>query len=141
MSEIADRFTAALGEIERNDNLEPMLQLFDEDAVAYNPVYLQGLRGRDGVRRFWQEYRDFFASVESRFTRRLDCDSSVVVLEWVAEARLRAGGEPFQYGGVTLLTHDGQHVTKFNSYYDSAQLPPLQVQDPSTGLQTGEERR
>ncbi len=46
-------------------------------------------------------------------------------MEWVASGQLK-GGQPTEYRGVSLIEHDGQAVTAFRTYYDSAAfvVPP-----------------
>jgi hypothetical protein len=82
------------------------------------PTRRTSTRGRDGVRKFWEEYRRAFREVRSEFTAALFADGGAS-LEWASEWML-ANGSPIAYRGVSILDVDGDRVRRFRTSYDSA---------------------
>ena len=115
--EIAERFMRALQEAERTRNVDPLVELFAEDASAENPAR-EPSRGRDDVREFWTAYLDAFDRVASNFTNVSE-GGNLAVLEWTSEGAL-ASGQPISYRGVSILDTDGDAVRAFRTYYDTA---------------------
>jgi ketosteroid isomerase-like protein len=121
--ELIDRFVHALEELERFNNTKPLVALFAVDAVLLSPVYTDGIKGPEGIERFWQEYRHTFSDIASHFRRKLVCNN-VATLEWSSEGHLAGNRGTARYAGVSIFEHDGQKIRKFNTYYDTAQLFP-----------------
>ena len=113
------RFIDALQETERTRDPEKVSALFAPDAELHS--YTRDQRGSNAAV-FWKEYLDAFQSVQSRFTRVQD-EGKAAVLEWESEGALPSG-EPIRYEGVTLLEFDGDRVSRFRTYYDSAAFLP-----------------
>ena len=40
-------------------------------------------------------------------------------MEWTGKGELK-NGQPIEYRGVSIIEHDGQKVSAFRTYYDSA---------------------
>jgi ketosteroid isomerase-like protein len=116
------RFMAALNELERTRRVDAMVGLFADDAELQNPVLDRPLVGREGARRFWEEYLDFFERVASRFTTVIVEDGRAA-LEWWAEATPRGSRRSVRYAGVTILelTPDGS-IRRFRAYFDQTPL-------------------
>lgn len=114
---VASTFVSALHELERERSSDLMASLFRDDAeltrLAHAPA-----QGPDGVRAFWQEYRDTFDDIDSHFTRVTETPETVV-LEWMAVGHLSTG-RPVRYPGITVLDIDGERIVDFRTYYDSA---------------------
>lgn len=118
----AERFAAALQESEARKDPGPVAGLFGDDAELSNLAHEE--RGADGARRFWQEYLDAFGTIRSEFSAIKQADGWAL-LEWTSEGTLPAG-KPVKYRGVSILEVDGERVSKFRTYYDTAALvtPP-----------------
>ncbi|MBX9626166.1 MAG: nuclear transport factor 2 family protein [Gemmataceae bacterium] len=118
----ADRFARALQESEAKKDPGPVAGLFGDDAELSNLAHEE--RGADGARRFWQEYLDAFGTIRSEFSAIKQADGWAL-LEWTSEGTLPAG-KPVKYRGVSILEVDGERVSKFRTYYDTAALvtPP-----------------
>ncbi|MGQ9675289.1 MAG: nuclear transport factor 2 family protein [Chloroflexota bacterium] len=138
--EFIDRFIRALDELERTKDSKPIGDLFSDDAVLYNPMLTGGVRGREGVERFWQQYRGTFKDVKSLFRRRLAC-GNVGVLEWYSDGHLSDTGMPVHYSGVSIFEHDGQRIRQFNVYYDSVHLMHPSVMVPAQSRQASKVKR
>ncbi|WP_250125800.1 nuclear transport factor 2 family protein [Chroococcidiopsis sp. CCMEE 29] len=121
-SEIAERFMQTLQQIEATGDVEPLVELFTEDAELSNLAMTEPLRGHDGARRFWQKYLSVFERIQSKFTNVVEGDRTTV-LEWISEGALSTG-ESLNYQGVSILETDNGHVRCFRTYYDSAVFLP-----------------
>ena len=124
-SELAERFMRTLQEMEQSGDVEPMVELFAEEAEASNLAHREPHRGREGARTFWQEYLSAFGEVRSTFNNVVESESAIV-LEWRSEGRLPSG-EPIHYSGVSILEAEGQQVRRFRTYYDSAAFIPMRA--------------
>jgi ketosteroid isomerase-like protein len=125
------RFLDALREVEEHGNVEPMTQLFAEDARIWNPELQQPMVGREGARRFWREYKDTFATVHSEFRSVIE-GKNKTALEWTSSGTLEANRQPFQYRGVSIIEWSNGQIVRFAAYFDPralavAQLQPIEV--------------
>jgi len=131
MSEqIAQRFIEALGRLESERDLEPIVAAFAESCEVGNVLVPEQFRGRDGARTFWTEYRDAFGEVRSSF-RNVVAAEGRAALEWTSEGT-GASGEPFRYDGVSILEMADGGITRFRAYFDPAALG-RQLQHPERG--------
>lgn len=118
MHDLADRFVNALGELHSDRNVEPIVELFSDDATLDKAGVSHGARGRDGARTFWRQYRDVFDEVRAEF-RHTTTEDEVAFLEWTSTGTL-ADGSDIRYDGVSVLeSHDGV-IDTFRTYYDTA---------------------
>jgi len=117
-SEIAERFMQALINAENSGDVEPLVELFNDEAELSNLIISEPITGREGIRRFWQEYLNQFQQISSHFVSVIENDTTSV-LEWVSEGTLKTA-EPIKYRGVTLLKIESGKIRNFRSYYDSA---------------------
>lgn len=116
--QITQRFLDALAALESRRSLEAMTEVFS-NAARLSRLGRPAERGRDGVRSFWQEYRDQFGDrVESQFSRLIETEQ-VVTLEWSTDGVLSTS-RPISYTGVSVFEFDGDEITDFRTYYDSA---------------------
>lgn len=120
MTGFADRFAAALRHLEKTKETRDIVTLFARGASISNPLVQHEAGGEEAAERFWSAYRGTFAEIVSSFRHIAGADG-VSFLEWVSEGRL-ADGEAFRYGGVSVLEHDGQLISAFRTYFDSAKL-------------------
>ena len=118
--ELTENFVNALGELEKGGDVEVMMPLFAENCEIGNTASKDTLKGTEGVREFWTNYRGTFAELESAFRRRIVSDGTSA-LEWETTGR-SADGEGIRYKGVSVFEHDGEKITRFFAYFDPADL-------------------
>ena len=116
----ADEFIDALHALEESNDVERMVQLFDDDAEITNPTHAAPHRGREGAREFWRSYRETFEEIHSDFSRVVETGDTTL-LEWTSRGRGRAG-ESIAYSGVSILETRGGKVHRFRAYFDSNAL-------------------
>jgi ketosteroid isomerase-like protein len=128
----AERFVRALERAERERKVEPLLEVFSDEAEVWSVGKASAGRGPEAVRRFWREYLDAFERVESRFKDVIAQDGHVA-LEWHSDGVL-PGGKPIAYDGVSLIELEGDQVVRFRTYFD----PRLFLgEEGSRGLRRG----
>lgn len=118
MTDIVDRFVAALGDLHSNRNADPLVELFADDATLRKLGMPHEERGKEGARQFWLQYRDVFGSVDSKFQHIARSDG-IAFLEWTSSGTLSNGSE-FSYEGVSVLEAGGDTIKSFRTYYDTA---------------------
>lgn len=117
MQELTERFIDALHRLHTDDNVEPMVALFAEDAQLSKLGQQHHQRGPEGARGFWRTYRDVFDEIEATFVHTISNEGSAA-LEWTSTGTLR-GGVSVSYAGVSVLVGQ-ESITAFRTYYDSA---------------------
>jgi ketosteroid isomerase-like protein len=117
---IAERFIAALGQLEGARDVEPLVTLHGEDCDVGNVNVPERFHGPDGARRFWSEYRDTFGEVRSEF-RNVIATADRVALEWTTTGT-SVDDKPLTYDGVSILEVDGDKLTRFRAYFDPGKL-------------------
>ena len=120
----ASAFAEALQTFEQDRDLDTFARVFAPDAELLRPEQRAGEQGEDGVRAFWQQYLDQFASIRSEFSRVVEA-GQLGELEWTSKGSLGSGpeGTEVEYEGVSLLEFDDQgRVSRFATYYDTAAL-------------------
>ncbi|TFV55431.1 nuclear transport factor 2 family protein [Mycobacterium sp. PS03-16] len=118
MHDLMKRFVTALGELHENRDVDPLVELFSDDATLTKAGIPHGQHGKDGARTFWQQYRDVFDSIEATF-RHTEDGERTAFLEWTSTGTLRDGTD-FAYDGVSVLESDGDTIDAFRTYYDTA---------------------
>lgn len=118
MEELTTRFTEALQKLHTDRDAEALVALFSQDATLSKLGDQHEAQGPDGARTFWEQYRGVFDDIEATFFHTVADDSSVA-LEWTSTGSL-SGGHPFSYHGISVLEGDGEQITAFRTYYDSA---------------------
>ena len=126
-NDTARRFIAALRMVEQRRDLEPMVELFTDEAELSRLDGQDARRGPDGAREFWTEFRESFDEIKSTVVHATEGENAVA-LEWHAEGTL-PGGQDFSCTGVSVVDIDGARVTGFRTYYDSAAF----VAEPAAG--------
>jgi len=116
--ETTNRFIEALKQAEQSKDVNPLGQMFSEEA-SLSRIGQHGSRlGQEGARVFWQEYLAAFDQVRSEFTKVLQGEG-FTALEWRSE-RTAQNGTRIAYAGVSLIeTTDGK-VIAFRTYYDTS---------------------
>jgi ketosteroid isomerase-like protein len=117
----APAFAEALQTFEQDRDLDAFARVFAPDAELLRPEQRSGEQGEDGLRTFWQQYLDQFATIRSEFSRVAEA-GPLGELEWTSKGSL-GGGAEVEYEGVSLLEFgDDGRVTRFATYYDTAAL-------------------
>ncbi len=120
------KFIDALRKVEEQANVEPMVQLFADDARIWNPELQQPLIGHDGARRFWRNYRDTFATVHSEFHSIIE-GKGKSALEWETTGTLEANREPVHYRGLSIIDWSDDRIVRFAAYFDPRALAVAQI--------------
>ncbi len=115
----ADAFIEALGRLERDRDVDTIVGLYADDAVAGNVLRPDEFKGKDGAREFWAAYRDEFGEISSTFRNVVVADGAVA-LEWSTEGTI--DGAAISYAGVTVLELDGDKIRRSCAYYDPSAL-------------------
>jgi hypothetical protein len=123
MTSFAENFMSILQEAEKSRDPEPLVALFDDASELLTVALIEPLRGVEGARRFWTMYLAAFEQIRSTFHHTIQTEQEAVV-EWIGEGVVAATGQPFNYRGICVLEHDGKHIRRFRSYYDSAVFLP-----------------
>jgi ketosteroid isomerase-like protein len=118
--ETVDRFLDALGRLEGDEELDPLVELFADDVRVDTATATDALRGSDGARKLWQEDRELFASVRSEFRNQV-VDGDVAILEWQRTAEDH-DGQDVSHPGVTVIEVEGDRIARFAVYFDAARL-------------------
>ena len=121
MAGFTNQFIDALRQLEESGNVEGIAALFSADAAISNPLLKHEGGGDESAHRFWTSYRGAFETIRSEFRNIVEQDG-VSLLEWVSEGSTNGG--PFRYGGVSVIEHDGSHISAFRTYFDPAQVRP-----------------
>ena len=122
MSEqLAHQFIDALHALETEGDLETIVALYAPDATLTNVNLPQPMEGTEGARKFWEDYRSLFSEIYSEFSHVV-AQGDEAALEWASRGRIAANGEPFEYGGVTMLTFRDGKVSSFRGYFDQLAL-------------------
>ena len=116
-SDMAEKFMNTLQEIENSKDVTPLVQMFAEDAELRR-LSQETMTGKDGARAFWEEYLEMFEAIHSDFNHVIEDDGGIL-LEWKSTGEL-ANGKALEYRGVSIFETDGDKVTNFRTYYDSA---------------------
>ena len=124
-NERAGRFADALQGLERGGDVGAVdafvSAVFADDAELSRPETDQQERGSAGAKAFWTQYLGQFEEVSSEFSRVVE-EGSLGVLEWTSTGKV-PGGAPISYRGVSLLDFDSDgRVSRFATYYDTAQF-------------------
>jgi ketosteroid isomerase-like protein len=105
--------------MELTGNADELLAQFSGDAELKRPE-LQGSQAPShDPGQFWSTHRDQFSEIGTEFPHIAEAED-LAVLEWTSKATL-AAGRAIEYAGVSLLTFDeGDRVSRFSTYYDTA---------------------
>ena len=118
MADLTKQFIDALGELHREGDVEPLVDLFGAEASLSKAGMPHGKHGKDGAREFWEQYRHVFGEIEATFQHTVTADG-ITYLEWTSTGTL-ADGTDFGYDGVSVLEATGETIDAFRTYYDTA---------------------
>jgi ketosteroid isomerase-like protein len=118
MEELTSKFVDALAQLHDNGDSGPLAELFADDAILSKAGVPHAQHGRDGATAFWEDYRNVFDTIESTFENTVT-EPETAFLEWKSTGTLRDGTD-FSYDGVSVLEGDGEAITAFRTYYDTA---------------------
>ncbi|MGB5953014.1 MAG: nuclear transport factor 2 family protein [Ornithinimicrobium sp.] len=113
----SQRFADALQALEQG-NQEDMLAQYADGAELQRPERKHGPGQEADAQTFWQQYLAEFDNIATEFTRIAEVGDEGI-LEWRSTGRLAAGRD-IDYQGVSLLTFEGDAVSRFATYYDTA---------------------
>jgi ketosteroid isomerase-like protein len=114
--ERAQRFVDALARLEEDGELESLVELFGDDAQVSNVASHRTFQGREGARRFWREYKGMLRQVKSTFRNMIEAGDRVA-LEWESNGTAH-NGAAVAYEGVSIIEWDGEHIVRFQAYFD-----------------------
>ena len=123
MSNHAETFMSTLQQIEESRDPEALVALFGPDAELINLALTEPMKGQDGARKFWTNYLTAFEKIRSTFHYHFNTDKEAV-MEWISEGVMAGTGQPFNYRGISVCEYEGDKVSKFRTYYDSAVFLP-----------------
>lgn len=84
MHSMTERFTAALHTIDSDRDVGPMVELIGDDAQLVTLDERHETSGKDGAKVFWEDDRNVFGDLETRFTGA------------ASAGRSRAGGHAYR---------------------------------------------
>jgi ketosteroid isomerase-like protein len=114
--ERAQRFVDALARLEESGDVEPLLELFGEDAQVSNVASRRTFHGKEGARDFWREYKGMLRQVKSTFRNMIEAGDRVA-LEWESSGTAH-NGAAVDYEGVSIIEWDGERISRFYAYFD-----------------------
>ena len=120
-SEIAEKFMDALQTIEKENEVDALVELFSDEASLKRMTH-KSYEGKGEAKKFWQEYLEPFDTIATEFFKVTE-DDETVVLEWESKGKL-ANGHDIDYRGVSSFDTEGGEVVRFRTYYDSAAFLP-----------------
>lgn len=112
------QFCNALLETERSQSVQPLTERFADECQLTNLGMVRPARGRDGAHDFWQNYLRQFRHIKTEFDH-VHQAGDVSILEWNSSGQL-PDGSPIHYRGVSIVCWNGDKVTNFRTYYDTA---------------------
>jgi ketosteroid isomerase-like protein len=136
MATLSARFSRALRALETDRDLQPIVQLFADDAEVFNPLMSHPHRGLDAVRKFWRIYLERFSEVKSEFLRFVD-SREISAVEWIVNGRL-LDGRQVEYSGTTLLETQDEQITRMYAYFDPRPLLDAPRREPTPIRQSTE---
>jgi hypothetical protein len=132
---VAQQFIDALHALEQGgeDQAHQMALLFRDDAKLANAALdLQNIevQGRDGILRFWIEYKETLGEAYSKF-HQVTTSQNAAGLFWTTQGRNPAGQEIHYHGATLLQWDDTGRIKYFRGYYDTRQLT-VRADTPTT---------
>jgi ketosteroid isomerase-like protein len=122
---LARQFIDALHRLEGDErDLDGIVGLFADDARLTNAALAlvgEERTGKDGIRKFWEEYRGTFERARSEF-HQVTHNEQAAGLFWTTTGTGN-DGQQIAYDGASLLIfgQDGK-IAQFRGYYDTLQI-------------------
>ncbi len=117
---LAQRFIDALGKLEQEREVGPLVELHGDEAEVGNVNVPEKFHSQDGARQFWTEYRETFGELRSNFRNVIEVEGRVA-LEWTSTGTTVAG-KPLSYDGVSVIEYADDRITRFRAYFDPSGL-------------------
>lgn len=117
---IVKQFIEALGRLESQRELQPVVSLFAENAEIDNVTSSEGKEGQGGAEEFWRVYRETFDEMKSTFRNEIVMDGRGA-LEWQTVGSSK-NGHSIQYEGVSILEIKDDKIVRFFAYFDPRKL-------------------
>ncbi len=121
---MADGFVEALRKLEEDRDVEALVEIHTEDCEVGNVSVPETVRGHEGLREFWTEYRKTFGEMRSEFHNVFATEEGAA-LEWTTQGT--SNGDSVCYDGVSILEIEGGKVRRFMAYFDTRDLAPQVV--------------
>lgn len=118
--QVVQQFIDALAKLESDRDVDAVAALFAKNAEVGTVVSPEVHRGLAGAREFWTQYRGTFRRVASTF-RNVIVGDGHAALEWTTDGTSFDGAQ-IRYDGVSILELDGEKISRFRAYFDSARL-------------------
>ena len=118
--QIAEKFIEALHNLEKSEDVDDIVAMFDDGCEIGNVTLTKSLSGTDGAREFWTNYRKTFGQVQSTFKNKIISDKTAA-LEWTTEGTNQDGGE-INYEGVSILEIEDGKIKRFFAYFNPSKL-------------------
>ncbi len=120
MNKIEEKFIDALRKLEADENVDAIVGLFADDCEVGNVATHKNMRGMEGAREFWENYRKTFGDIKSTFKNKIVSDGTAA-LEWTSEGT-SVNGSKIDYEGVSILESDGDKIQRFFAYFNPGKL-------------------
>lgn len=118
--EVTEKFRDALWRLEEDRDVEGLVEIHGEDCDVGNVAVPKTFQGHDGLREFWNNYRETFGEMKSEFRNIFGDEKGHGILEWTTTAE--ANGKEISYDGVSLLEIEDGKVKRFRAYFDPRKL-------------------
>jgi steroid delta-isomerase-like uncharacterized protein len=118
--EVADKFVEALWKLEKDREVEALVEIHTEDCSVGNVATSKTFDGHDGLREFWTDYRKTFDEMKSEFRNVFADGSGHAALEWTTQGT--EDGDTVSYDGVSILEIEDGKVRRFMAYFDTRRL-------------------
>jgi limonene-1,2-epoxide hydrolase len=132
---VVNQFVEALGKLESERELGPIVSLFAEDAEINNVTSSEGKEGQGGAEEFWRVYRETFDEMKSTFRNQIAKDGKGV-LEWQTVGSSK-NGHRIHYEGVSILEIEDNKIVRFFAYFDPRKLG-RQIEDSDEEALSGQ---
>lgn len=132
---VVNQFVEALGKLESNRQLEPLVSLFARDAEINNVTSLEGKQGQGGAEEFWRVYRETFDEMKSKFRNQIVMGGKAAP-QWQTVGKGK-NGHRTHYEGVSVLEIEGDKIVRFFAYFDPHKLG-RQIEDTEEEVLNGQ---
>ena len=112
----AERFLSTYKRAWESRDADLAASLFTEDAEYWETPFGEPLRGREGVRRYWQAATSTQESIHFTAGKPLTVGSTLIA-EWGCTYRHRPSGQRRELAGVLLAEFVGEAARVFREYW------------------------
>ena len=115
--ELTERFIAELSRVESGGDVAGIADLFSPECEVGNNTLTAPLKGQDGAREFWENYRKSLGKIRSEFRNKIVSDDRAA-LEWTT----KGDNDEINYEGVSILEFEGEKISRFFAYFNPAKV-------------------